>query len=137
VVERGFVLPPASRIGPATPAERAEVIKTSVLYGHYENLIDRESAYEKLKGRAIDRQPTGPSGGSSTDAGAATGAEVGGTLKGALGEMLFGSTGPRGAHREGLLESVAKSAARTVGSQIGREVIRGVLGSILGGGKRR
>ncbi len=55
---------------------------------------------------------------------------------GGLGELLGGSTGPRGAHRDGLLESAAKSAARAVGSQVGREIIRGVLGSILGGKRR-
>jgi uncharacterized protein len=138
IVERAFVLPPASRIGPATPAEREAIIKASVLYGHYENAIDRESAYEKLKGRALEKQVTGPATGAPEDAAQTAGSGgVGGTVKGALGDLIFGKTGPRGAHHDGLLESVAKSAARTVGSQIGREVIRGVLGSILGGGKRR
>src|SRR5262249_43182892 len=66
-VERALVVPPASRIGPLTDAERAAAIKASALYGHYEKAIDRESAYEKLKGRTVARQdatpaPTGQSG---------------------------------------------------------------------------
>ena len=128
IVERAFVRPPGSRIGPASDAEREALIKSSVLYGHYEQVVDRESAYEKLSAKTIARQ-----GGTAADAPAGTA----GGIFGSLGELLGGSTGARGARHEGLLESVAKSAARAVGSQIGREIIRGVLGSILGGGKRR
>jgi DNA helicase HerA-like ATPase len=130
VVERAFVIPPASRIGPLTEAERSAAIKASALYGHYEKAIDRESAYEKLKGRTVARQES-----ASTGAPAPAG-EAGG-LMGTLGEVLMGKTGPRGGHHDGLIESMAKSTARTIGSQIGREVVRGVLGSIMGGAKRR
>jgi uncharacterized protein len=45
-VERAFICPPQSRIGPATDAERAAVINNSVLRGFYERQVDRESAYE-------------------------------------------------------------------------------------------
>ena len=51
--------------------------------------------------------------------------------------VLFGTTGPRGAHHEGLAESAARSAVRTIGSSVGREIVRGVLGSLLGGGSKR
>jgi DNA helicase HerA-like ATPase len=129
VVERAFVIPPASRIGPLSDAEREAAVKASALYGHYEKSIDRESAYEKLKGRTADRQPAPQP--------AAGGTPGPGGVMDTLGGILAGRTGPRGGHRDGLLESMAKGAARTIGSQIGREVVRGVLGSILGGGKRR
>ncbi|HET7764539.1 MAG TPA: DUF853 domain-containing protein [Burkholderiales bacterium] len=132
VVERALVVPPASRIGPLTDAERSAAIKASALYGHYEQAVDRESAYEKLKGRTVARQESVP-----TPAGGAAPAGQGGGLMDTLGDVLMGKTGPRGGHRDGLIESMAKSTARTIGSQIGREVVRGVLGSILGGGKRR
>jgi DNA helicase HerA-like ATPase len=52
VVERAYVLPPASRIGPITAEERQAVISASPVAGVYEKTVDRESAYEKLKGRA-------------------------------------------------------------------------------------
>jgi DNA double-strand break repair helicase HerA and related ATPase len=129
VVERAFVLPPASRIGPLSDAERGAAIKASALYGHYEKAIDRESAYEKLKGRTAERQDAAPAGGPS--------APGQGGLMDTIGGVLMGKTGPRGGHKDGLIEAMAKSTARTIGSQIGREVVRGVLGSILGGGKRR
>lgn len=129
IVERAFVLPPGSRLGPVTPEERAAVIKNSLVAGIYEKMEDRESAYEKLtqrvKEQAAAQQP------------AAAPAAEGGGMFGALGDLLGGSTGPRGGRREGVVEMAAKSAARAIGSQVGREIIRGVLGSILGGGRRR
>ena len=132
VVERAWVLPPGSRIGPATAAERTTVIKGSALNGHYESAEDRESAYEKLKARAAgDASPTAPA-----QNGAPAKNEGDGGLLGSLGGLLTGSTGPRGGHREGILEAAAKSAARSVGSQIGRQILRGVLGSLLGGKSR-
>ncbi len=143
VTERVFVLPPGSQIGPITPVQRQALIAGSLVAGSYEKTVDRESAYEKLKGRASAsgatakpgavRSPTGAAGGP------ATGAEVepgGGFIDGLKG-VLFGSTGPRGAKREGLAESAARSAVRSIGSAVGREIIRGVLGSLLGGSRRR
>jgi len=40
---------------PLTDGERQALIKASVLHGHYENAIDRESAYEKLRARASEK----------------------------------------------------------------------------------
>ncbi len=117
-VERALIRPPCSRIGPATDAECAASIQQSVLYGHYEKQVDRESAYEILKGRTAQSAEQAP-------AEAERGFDWGG--------LLGGTTGPRGGHRDGIVESVAKSAARTIGSELGRQIIRGVLGSILGG----
>ena len=57
-------------------------------------------------------------------------------LSGPLSDILFGTTGPRGGHHDGLLEAAAKSAARSVGSGLGRAILRGALGSILGGSSR-
>jgi DNA helicase HerA-like ATPase len=127
VVERAWILPPASRIGPLTTDERAAIINSSVLKGHYETAVDRESAYEKLKSRAETRSrgegPTSPKPSSPSAK------EPTGMLK----DILLGTTGPRGGHHDGLLESAARSAARSMGSGLGRQILRGVLGSILGG----
>jgi DNA helicase HerA-like ATPase len=134
VVERAYIMPPASKIGPITPEERKKIVAASAIAGHYEKTVDRESAYEKLKGRTEERQAEAPGKASGRGTGAPPGApqETGGGLS----DILFGSTGPRGGKREGVLESAAKSAARSIGSQVGREIIRGVLGSILGGKRR-
>src|SRR4051812_12195083 len=55
-VERCFIAPPRGRIGPATDAERAAVVKASPLAGKYEQQVDRDSAYEVLMGRATGGQ---------------------------------------------------------------------------------
>jgi DNA helicase HerA-like ATPase len=131
VVERAFILPPASRIGPLDEQERQAIIRASLVYGVYEKAVDRESAYEKLR-----QAP--PATAQETHASAPVRApSSGGGLFGQLGDWLGGSTGPRGGHHPGVGETLAKSAARAIGSQVGREIIRGVLGSILGGGRRR
>jgi DNA helicase HerA-like ATPase len=124
VVERAFVVPPESRLGPLTEAERRKVIDASLVAGHYEKVLDRESAYEQLQARAGEKSK-------QAEAPPAAG---GGGLGGILDSLGMGSgTGGKGRTREGALEAAAKSAARAMGSEIGRRVIRGVLGSILGG----
>ncbi|MEO8509244.1 MAG: helicase HerA-like domain-containing protein [Betaproteobacteria bacterium] len=129
VTERVYILPPASRIGPATPDERRATMAESPVTGIYDKTVDRESAYEKLKARASAAVPA---------AGSAPGApagEAGGGMMGGLKDMIFGSTGPRGGRREGMIDAMAKTAGRTASSAITREIVRGVLGSLLG--KRR
>ena len=166
IVERGLIFPPASRLGPLTPEERQAIIQASTMLAAYGTTVDRESAYEILRGQpaaqqaapgAIPAPPPGNGGLNDSDWGnhgnqpqprreptpqprqsaPAPQAESGGGLLGGLGDILMGSTGPRGGKREGVLESAAKSAARgvagTVGREIGKQILRGVLGSILGG----
>ncbi len=165
VVDRSIVFPPASRLGPLTAGERQALIQASPLLATYGETVDRESAFEVLKGKpaapgpapgAIPAPPAGRGGLDANDWGNRGGAqaqprptpqprqsapapqqESGGGLLGGLGEILTGSTGPRGGHREGVLEAAAKSAARgmagSVGRGIGNQILRGVLGSILGG----
>ena len=135
VTERVFVLPPGSQIGPITPEQRKVVIAGSLVAGVYEKAVDRESAYEKLKGRVV-ASGDGTTAASPTVPGAPA-AEGGGGLLGGLKDVLFGRTGPRGGKHEGLAESAARSAVRSIGSTVGREIIRGVLGSLLGGSRRR
>ena len=141
VTQRVFVIPPGSQIGPITPPQRQALIAGSLVAGVYEKVVDRESAYEKLKGRGTASAEAGDAQQADRPArgGAAAPApqEQGGGMLGGLGDILFGSTGPRGGKREGLAESMAKSAVRTMGTTVGREIIRGVLGSLLGGSKRR
>src|SRR4051812_22803658 len=59
VVERAFIVPPASQLGPISDDERAKLIQSSDVYGHYEKAVDRESAYEKLKART-EAKPAQP-----------------------------------------------------------------------------
>lgn len=134
VTERVFVLPPGSQLGPITPQQRQVLMGSSLVAGVYEKVVDRESAYEKLKGRTADATAQAPAG--KGNGGVATPAEEGGGLLGGLNDVLFGSTGPRGGKRDGLAQTMAKSAVRTMGTTLGREILRGVLGSVFGGRKR-
>ena len=125
-----FVLPPGSQIGPITPAQRQALLQGSLVAGVYEKLEDRESAYEKLKGRVVASSEP------NTTAKPGEPAKESGGMLGGLTDVLFGSTGPRGGRNEGLATSMARSAVRTMGTTVGREIIRGVLGSIFGGKRR-
>jgi hypothetical protein len=133
ITERVFVLPPGSQIGPITPVQRATLIANSLVAGVYEKQLDRESAYEKLSGKPA-------AGGSTTPAQTPTQAQPqsqGGGMLDSLKDVMFGTTGPRGAHHAGLAEQAARSAVRSIGTAVGREIIRGVLGSLLGGSNSR
>jgi uncharacterized protein len=130
IVERAYVLPPHSQIGSITPEQRKAMISSSLVFGQYEKVVDRESAYEKLKGRAAGKLGDAP----------ATGGGMMDKVKGTLGDVFGEATGlptgndkKGGRTREGFGEAMIKSASRAIGSQIGRSIIRGVLGSILGG----
>ncbi len=109
IVERAFIYPPWSQIGPIDDGKRGEIIRQSLLYGRYEKTVDRESAYELLQRRVEKLQ--------HDEAKAAAAKEV---------------AKPKGHQRDNLLESVVKSATRSMGSQLGRSIIRGILGSIFG-----
>ncbi len=109
VVEHALIVPPEAQIGPIADAERKAVIADSLLAGHYEKAVDRESAHEILKGRAASQAAEQVASSDSA------------------------RTSGRTSNRESLGEALAKSAARAIGSAVGRQIIRGVLGSLLGG----
>jgi len=127
ITERALILPPQAQIGPISPAERSATIRGSLIAGHYEKQVDRESAHEILKERAA----TAAAAAETAAAGKAAAATERAGTQGA-GGLLGGLLGGSG-RREGVAEALAKSAARAIGSQVGRSLIRGVLGSLLGG----
>ncbi|AVI44385.1 MULTISPECIES: helicase HerA-like domain-containing protein [Yersinia] len=133
VVERGMVIAPQSKMGALDAAARNHAINHSPLYGRYEESVDRESAYEKLSAGGFSTMGDAAAGGGaasqpSTD----QQGSAGGGLMDGLNDLLFGSTGPRGGKRDGIVQTAAKSMAR----DLGRQILRGVLGSITGGRKR-
>jgi uncharacterized protein len=125
-VERTLICPPHCRFGAITPEERSSVRMRSPIGGKYDSRVNRESAYEILSRRAIDRKPAEQDPGQNR-----TEVEKPAGSKGMLGDLLWGTS-----RRQGMVETLAKQAARTVGSQIGRQILRGVLGSLLGGSRR-
>jgi len=127
MVERALIVPPQAQIGPITEAERKAFMQNSLLAGHYEKAVDRESAYEILKGRTGEKQAE-----VATPQPVQTPAGNGGGLGDMLGGV-FGNTGNTVSRRESVATTLAKSAARAIGSEVGRQIIRGVLGSMFGG----
>lgn len=114
-VQRTLICPPESFIGPLTDEERKRRIDRSPLDGRYDDLIDRESAFEILKKRTeekIDQQEQ---------------AEL------EKGKSKTKVKSASKSNRQTPMEAFVKSAARAIGSQVGRRVIRGIMGSIFGG----
>ena len=120
MVERALIVPPEAQIGPINADERQKIIRSSVLAGHYEAEVDRESAYEKIKARTEQKQ-------------AETAQAAQQKSESSSGGILGGIFGGGTSRRHGIGEALVKSAVRTIGSEVGRQIIRGVLGSMLGG----
>jgi DNA helicase HerA-like ATPase len=144
IVERAFILPPHGQLGPITEPERRQIVSGSVLYGHYEKVVDRESAFERLKEKArlaseaeiaaqqAQRMPPAPMPG--PDPRAPYGYPQPPQSQGPYPPYNQPQERrPVGRPRETLVESMAKSAVRSIGSSVGRQIIRGLMGSILGG----
>jgi uncharacterized protein len=129
MVERAFVIPPHSHIGPVDPNQRQALLSNSLVAGQYEKVLDRESAFELLKAK-------GDAMAQATQAEEAAVAEAKAQAE-AEKEEAKASKGGVADQASGAMGAFAKSAARAIGSNVGREIVRGVLGSLLGGGGSR
>ncbi len=122
VTERVWIASPGSRIGPVTDAERAELIRTSLVAGAYEKAVDRESAYEAVqKVRSAQEEARQ----------AAEREKEAAKNKSGLEEFIFGSTGPRGGRKDGLVQSVAKSIVREQTKKAVNKGLSSLIGSVL------
>ncbi len=108
MVQCAAIYPPASRIGPLTPAEKTSMINASPFFGQYEQAIDRPSAAEliaqKMADQSVDIEKEEPK--------------------------------ERGRPRQSATEALITSTARSVGTQLGRQLIKSILNAILGSGKK-
>ncbi|WP_415775757.1 helicase HerA-like domain-containing protein [Shewanella oncorhynchi] len=127
MVERALIAPPRCRMGPATSEELQQVRTQSPIGGKYDQLINRESAYERLNQRRVGNATSDTT---STASDAQTGQKA--EEQGWFSELIFGNK-----RRQGLAETLSKQAARTVGSQLGKQILRGILGGMLGKSSRR
>lgn len=125
ITQRVLMLPPPSRLGPASDEERAALMKDSIVAGVYDTTVDSESAYEKLQARTQAAQ--------IDEAQAKEAADKGGLMD-SIGDLFGGSK--KSSRTDGIVESMAKSTMRSVGSNLGRAIVRGVLGSLFGGKRR-
>lgn len=136
IVERGFVIAPESKMGPMDETALNGAINHSSLYGKYEDRIDRESAYELLKaGYTLKTDSVMNKDAQSTAQEQKQEASSGGFLD-TLNALIFGSKGPRGGQKDGLVQTASKTVTRQIANQIGRQIFRGILGGISGGRKK-
>lgn len=105
VVERAFMMPPHSKIGPIDETERKQVISQSPVYGHYEKMIDRESAYELITKQKQQQQVQQP--------------------------ITKTSPQQRPRQQNTFVQQMLKGATSSIGRQVGRELVRGLLGSLF------
>jgi len=107
-VERVFIRPPESQIGPVNPQQRDEIMRRSPFSGRYEQEVDKESAYELLR-KKTDNQAD---------------------------EHQKEKSNSKASNRQSVVETLLKSMARAAGSTVGRQLIRGIMGSLLGGPRK-
>ncbi len=115
VVERAFIFPPQSKLGPGDTNLRQELTSNNRLAQTYSTAIDQHSAFEVLQERAEEQQV--PSQPSRTEKSAPT--RKAGT-----------------SNRQGLAETFFKSVLRSFGSKTGQAILRGILGSVLKSSRR-
>ncbi len=141
VVQRTLIRPPSSRIGPITVQERHVLIDNSPLFGLYDEVRDRDSAYEVLKRRAEEKahkeetqrrheEEASNGGGRRTRTGFQVPDFGRDDSKPARSPSRRSS---RPSNRDSVTDAAMKSVARSVGSSLGRALVRGILGSLKRG----
>ncbi|HHG90713.1 MAG TPA: DUF853 family protein [Devosia sp.] len=108
MVGRTMMRPPSSRLGPILPGERKKVIAQSPVSGLYDEIIDRDSAFEVLRRRAqtnrLEEERARPT-----------------------------PSNNRSSSRQSVTETAAKQLARTLARELGNSLVRGILGSLRRG----
>ncbi len=127
IVGRTMIRPPASRLGPAKAAERKAIIAASDLKDKYTETIDRESAYEQLEQKAIEREKAAKK--AEAEAEKAEAAEA--KKKAAAKKTTRKTSGRRKKSAGDMLAHEAKLVARQLVRSQGRKMIRGLLGGLM------
>ena len=119
VVERAKILFPLSQIGAVTEGQRGQIMNQSRLYGKYDKVVDRESAFEVLMAEAEAAMKAEQE---AAEAAAAAEAEDKAAKEAAKSKKS--SKGVLG----GILGAVVGAAVTSVTSSIGTEVSKKVTG---------
>ena len=129
IVDKTLICPPMSRIGPATPEERAQTRAASPVGAAYDEAIDRESAYEILTRRAEEEKAFEAAEKERREREKELAKQEKERAKAERAKQ------PRRSNRQSVLEAATKSVVRSLGSQVGRSVgrslLRGILGSLM------
>jgi len=123
MVQKTLVKPPNSRVGPITDSERKAVISASPVKGVYDEVEDRESAYEILQKRTASHAHAEAQ--SSGDDQGTKGKAAGGTSGSDGFWATFGKT---------IVRSVVPAATRMLEQSLKNSVKRGTLGASAAAG---
>ena len=149
VVERAWVMPPYSSFTPISPEQRQALISQSIVAGIYEKSLDRESAFELLQNKVVERQQQAvqieqeKQQAKEQEALAKQQAKEAETLakQQAREQARISKEQQKEAEREAkqrekliqdTVGTFAKSAARSLGGSTGQKIVRGLLGSLFG-----
>ena len=149
VVERAWVMPPYSSFSPISPEQRQALISQSIVAGIYEKSLDRESAFELLQNKVVERQQQAvqieqeKQQAKEQEAIAKQKAKEAETLakQQAREQERIAKEQQKEAEREAkqrekliqdTVGTFAKSAARSLGGSTGQKIVRGLLGSLFG-----
>ena len=149
VVERAWVMPPYSSFSPISPEQRQALISQSIVAGIYEKRLDRESAFELLQNKVVERQQQAvqieqeKQQAKEQEALAKQQAKEAETLEKqqAREQERIAKEQQKEAEREAkqrekliqdTVGTFAKSAARSLGGSTGQKIVRGLLGSLFG-----
>lgn len=149
VVERAWVMPPYSSFTPISPEQRQALISQSIVAGIYEKSLDRESAFELLQNKVVERQQQAvqiereKQQAKEQEALAKQKAKEAETLakQQAREQERIAKEQQKEAEREAkqrekliqdTVGTFAKSAARSLGGSTGQKIVRGLLGSLFG-----
>lgn len=150
VVERAWVMPPYSSFSPISPEQRQSLISQSIVAGVYEQSVDRDSAYERLQQKVVERQQQAVQVEQEKQLAKeqealakqqAKEAEVMAKQQAREQERIAKEQQKEAEReakqREKLIQDTvgtfAKSAARSLGGSTGQKIVRGLLGSLFGG----
>ena len=118
VVQRTLIRPPSSRMGPITGPERKAILRQSSMGDKYDDMIDRDSAYEVLHERAERIAKEEEKARRREE-----------KLK-QRSSSRSRSRAPTRRRRRSSRQSVGEAAFKTAARTLARELVRGLLGSL-------
>jgi CRP-like cAMP-binding protein len=146
VVERAKILFPLSQIGAVSQSQRELIIRQSRLYGRYDKVIDRESAFEVLMAEAEEAMKAEqevaeikekPSQKQSSEGGSGLLKGIFGAVVGAMVTSVTSSIGSEvskkvtGRQSKTTVKDIAGKAVGSAARTVTRQLTRSVLGTLL------
>ncbi|MDO4441597.1 MAG: DUF853 family protein [Moraxella sp.] len=126
VVERAYIMPPASQLTPLSDAERASIYQNNTLYVHYKDMIDSHSAFEALNEQAAKQEMMTKQAQEQANQPKPDQKDEPTALDGFIG----GLTGGRKKSGQGVGYNVADAIGSQLNKQASKAISRGLMGVI-------